>query len=91
MNRPALRGNILALASFVMLPALGIADEPPSSAEPASVPKTLQTVVVTGSHIRGIDLETQNPVVVIDRVEIERTGLTSLSDVVQASSRTARH
>lgn len=45
--------------------------------------KTLQTIEVTGSHIRGIDLETQHPVLVIDRTEIERTGLTSLSDVVQ--------
>jgi len=45
--------------------------------------KTLGAIVVTGTHIRSIDLETRHPILVIDRIEIERTGLTSLSDVVQ--------
>lgn len=49
-----------------------------------SVVKTLGTIIVTGTHIRGIDLETQHPVLVIDRAMIERTGFSSISDVVQA-------
>ena len=40
--------------------------------------------MVTGSHIRNIDLETRHPVLVLDRAAIERTGFTSISDVVQA-------
>jgi hypothetical protein len=36
--------------------------------------KSLQTVVVTGSLIRRVDLETSNPVVTIDRAQIEATG-----------------
>lgn len=36
-------------------------------------PKTLETIVVADTHIRGIDLETRHPVLTIDRIEIERT------------------
>jgi len=45
--------------------------------------QTLQTVVVTGSRIRRVDLETSNPVVVIDRAQIQRTGKVTLGDLVQ--------
>ncbi|HEX7915884.1 TonB-dependent receptor plug domain-containing protein [Rudaea sp.] len=43
----------------------------------------LEQIEVLGSHIRGVDLETQHLVLVLDRADIERTGLTSISDVVQ--------
>ncbi|HKT42491.1 MAG TPA: TonB-dependent receptor plug domain-containing protein, partial [Rhodanobacteraceae bacterium] len=46
-------------------------------------PQTLQTIVVTGTHIRGIELETQHPVFKLDRDQIARLGFTSISDVVQ--------
>ena len=45
--------------------------------------KSLQTVVVTGSLIRRVDLETSNPVVTIDRAQIEATGKMTLGDLVQ--------
>jgi len=45
--------------------------------------QTLQTVVVTGSLIRRVDLETSNPVVTIDRAQIEATGKMTLGDLVQ--------
>ena len=45
--------------------------------------QTLQTVVVTGSLIRRVDLETSNPVVTIDRAQIEATGKLTLGDLVQ--------
>ena len=50
-----------------------------------AVPETqaLSTIEVVGSHIRGVDLETQHPVLTLERVDIERTGLTSISDIVQ--------
>ena len=44
---------------------------------------TLQTVVVTGSLIRRVDLETSNPVVTIDRAQIQATGKMTLGDLVQ--------
>ncbi|MDE3071934.1 MAG: TonB-dependent receptor [Pseudomonadota bacterium] len=45
--------------------------------------KTLQTVVVTGSHIRRVDLETSNPVVTIDAAAIKATGKLTLGDILQ--------
>ncbi|GAB2557941.1 TonB-dependent receptor plug domain-containing protein [Rhodanobacter koreensis] len=45
--------------------------------------KSLQTVVVTGSLVRRVDLETSNPVVTIDRAQIEATGKMTLGDLVQ--------
>jgi outer membrane receptor protein involved in Fe transport len=46
-------------------------------------PQTLQTIVVTGSHIRRVDLETSNPVVAITSQQIQQTGKLTLGDVVQ--------
>jgi outer membrane receptor protein involved in Fe transport len=45
--------------------------------------QTLQTVVVTGSHIRRVDLETSNPVVTIDAAAIKATGKLTLGDILQ--------
>ncbi len=45
--------------------------------------QTLQTVVVTGSNIRRVDLETSNPVVTIDAAQIKATGKLTLGDLVQ--------
>jgi outer membrane receptor protein involved in Fe transport len=45
--------------------------------------QTLQTVVVTGSNIRRVDLETSNPVVVMDAQEIKATGALTVGDLVQ--------
>lgn len=39
-------------------------------------------VTVTGSRIRGIDVETAQPVFTMDRAAIRATGLTSLGDIV---------
>lgn len=45
--------------------------------------QTLQTVVVTGSNIRRVDLETSNPVLTIDRAQIQASGKQTLGDLVQ--------
>ena len=57
----------------------------PDAANPPSQKKaqTLQTVVVTGSHIRRVDLETSNPVVTIDAAAIKASGKLTLGDIVQ--------
>jgi outer membrane receptor protein involved in Fe transport len=46
-------------------------------------PKTLKAVVVTGSLIRRVDLETASPVVKIDRQDITNSGKPTLGDVLQ--------
>ena len=48
--------------------------------------QVLGTIEVVGSHIRAIDLQTQHPMLILDRAQIERSGLTSISDVVQGLS-----
>ena len=46
-------------------------------------PQTLQTIVVTGSHIRRVDLETSNPVVAVSSQQIQASGKLTLGDVLQ--------
>ena len=46
-------------------------------------PKTLQTVIVTGSLIRRVDAETASPVTTIDRQNITNSGKPTLGDIVQ--------
>lgn len=46
-------------------------------------PQTLQTIVVTGSHIRRVDLETSNPVTTVSAVQIKNSGALTLGDLVQ--------
>ena len=48
--------------------------------------QNLQTITVTGSAIPRIDLETPSPVTTITAAQIQRSGLTTLSDVVRAIS-----
>ncbi|WP_426701019.1 TonB-dependent receptor domain-containing protein [Rhodanobacter sp. Col0626] len=45
--------------------------------------KTLQSVVVTGSLIRRVDVETASPVVTLDRATISNSGKPVLGDVLQ--------
>ncbi|HET7162357.1 MAG TPA: TonB-dependent receptor [Rhodanobacteraceae bacterium] len=46
-------------------------------------PQTLQTIVVTGSHIRRVDLETANPVTTVSSAQIQNSGALTLGDLVQ--------
>lgn len=46
-------------------------------------PQTLQTIVVTGSRVRRVDLETANPVTTVSAAEIQNSGKVTLGDLVQ--------
>jgi iron complex outermembrane recepter protein len=48
----------------------------------ATKAKSLDTVTVTGSHIRSVDVETAQPVYTMTREQIQQTGLTNLNDVL---------
>ena len=48
-----------------------------------SKPQTLQTITVTGTHIREAQLATAQPVIAITRADIERQGFTNVADVLQ--------
>ncbi|HET6431893.1 TonB-dependent receptor plug domain-containing protein [Dyella sp.] len=73
-------GAVLA-AGFAM-PAFAQDAAQPQSADQKDA-TTLQTITVTGSHIRRVDLETSNPVVTIDAAQIKATGKLTLGDIVQ--------
>jgi len=71
-------------AGIVLAPGFAFAQTPSASDEPAQ----LERVEVTGSRIRKVDLETAQPVLVIDRAEIERQGFQSVADILQNVSAT---
>lgn len=90
MNRKQLSCAIrlmLATAGAAAITGIGIAQEaPPAQAatnQPPARSRTLQTVVVTGSHIRRADLETSNPLTVVTAAEIAATGSLRLGSVLQ--------
>jgi outer membrane receptor protein involved in Fe transport len=45
--------------------------------------QALETIVVTGSNIRRVDIETANPVVTIDRAQIQASGKVNIGDLIQ--------
>ncbi|MGH8235362.1 MAG: TonB-dependent receptor plug domain-containing protein [Rhodanobacteraceae bacterium] len=79
--RLAFSAGIVASAS-VAGAALAQSSNAPAAVD-AQTPKTLQTIVVTGSHIRRVDIETANPVVVVTAQAIQQTGRLTLGQVVQ--------
>ncbi|MDY1547214.1 TonB-dependent receptor domain-containing protein [Luteibacter sahnii] len=68
--------RVLALASCLASAVAGAQDASPA---PTLAPVN---VTVTGSRIRGIDVETAQPVFTMNRQAIQATGLTDLGDVV---------
>ena len=80
--RQGLRSYGVAGASI----ALG-AIAAPAIAQDANGPdqkgQALDTIVVTGSNIRRVDIETSNPVVTIDRAAIQQSGKLTLGDLLQ--------
>ncbi len=82
----------LALTPLAAAFAQDAPQPPPASTsqnapEPSSKnTQQLQTVIVTGTAIPRIDAETPSPVTVITAAQIQRSGLTTISDVVRAVS-----
>ncbi|WP_428004134.1 TonB-dependent receptor plug domain-containing protein [Arenimonas caeni] len=71
----AVRGALL----FAMLPAVAVAQD-----EAAEEIKTLDRVEVTGTRLKTSEAEGLVPVQRITRADIERTGLTSVADIIQS-------
>ncbi|MDR7191857.1 TonB-dependent receptor plug domain-containing protein [Luteimonas terrae] len=67
------------LSLLLVLPAAASAQTP----GPQPEARTLDTVQVTGSRIRKAELETAVPVQVLTREDIDRSGFTSVADIVQ--------
>jgi len=76
-------GNRNSLIACAIAQALAM----PAYAQDASAgdadTKVMEQVVVVGSRIRRIDIETSQPVFVLERAQLERTGLVSVGDILQ--------
>ena len=83
LKRTKLRDAILiAIAVGASMHGTVFAQTQPTAAEQKDA-KTLDNVVVTGSRIRQIDVETAQPVHVITRQDIENQGFQSVGDIIQ--------
>lgn len=79
---PSRLARAVQLSLLLALPAAATAqDARLASATPDT--RTLDAVQVTGTRIRRAELEGQVPVHTVSRADIERSGLTSIGDVVQ--------
>jgi iron complex outermembrane receptor protein len=84
----ALRRHRLTTAVHVslllLLPGLAAAQDAASTADTATTPTSkLDTISVTGTRIKKAEVESQVPVQVLSREDIDRSGLTSLGDLIQ--------
>lgn len=79
----------LALAGLLLAPVASTAfaqsAQTSDTADQQSA-KQLQTITVTGSAVPRIDVETPSPVTVLTAQQIQRSGLTTLADVVRSIS-----
>ncbi|MFA6232296.1 MAG: TonB-dependent receptor [Rhodanobacter sp.] len=74
---------VTAIAAALILQTWSVAAQDadsPKSTSPSV--KMLQTVIVTGSRIRSVDVETSQPVFTMDRAAIKATGLTNVNDIL---------
>jgi iron complex outermembrane receptor protein len=80
LRTPALRVGLLpAGIAIALTPAFASAQE--QSADQNTT--TLDRIEITGSRIRGADVETQQPIITLDRQALEKQGYTSVADVLQ--------
>lgn len=73
----------LARSPLAMAVTLSLMLAAPAAALAQDAAQQLDAVEVTGSRIKKAEVEGQVPVRVLDRAEIERTGQTSIGDVLQ--------
>ena len=89
LDRSELSKAVQTALSLGAVAAVGIAgtavaqNAPATSQSSQNQPQTLQTIVVTGSHIRRVDLETANPVVTVTSQQIQQSGAVTVGDLIQ--------
>ncbi|MDX7876650.1 hypothetical protein SJS81_10760 [Aeromonas veronii] len=74
------KSRISAAIAFALA---SLAAAPSVSAEEGQNVEKLQKIKVTGSRISRVDVETAQPVQVMSKADIERSGLTSVGDILQ--------
>lgn len=72
------------LASSVLVSPAAVAQDAPAPAPAAGSEATeLETLEVTGSRIRRVDMETASPIFTIDRSMIQASGVATVGELVQ--------
>ncbi|WP_413626424.1 TonB-dependent receptor plug domain-containing protein [Luteibacter sp. Lutesp34] len=69
---------VVALSACLLSVAAQAQDAPPDTAKS----QNLETITVTGSRIRSVDVETAQPIYTMDQKAIQATGLTNVNDVL---------
>ena len=69
----------LAIGTLGLIASPAFAQDSPQG----NPPEQLETISVTGTQIRRVDIETSNPVITIDRAMIQKSGKLTLGDLVQ--------
>lgn len=84
-NRLALALSTALLVACSLAAPAAYAQNQSADASQTTEPSTteLQAIEVTGSRIKGADMASQVPVITLSSKDIERTGLTSVGDVLQ--------
>ncbi|MGL4984268.1 MAG: TonB-dependent receptor domain-containing protein, partial [Plesiomonas sp.] len=72
-----------ALASAAAIPSVYAEEAQSVAAEEAQGVEKLQKIKVTGSRISRVEVETAQPIQVMSKADIERSGLTSVGDILQ--------
>lgn len=73
----------LGCASFTLL-----AQQTGANASAEDTEETIERINITGSNIKGVDLEGAQPLVIIDAESIKRSGATSISELMQTIGQT---
>ena len=74
---------VRSIRSALLLGLVGVVAPPAFAQDSTDRAEELDAVVVTGSRIPRTDKETAQPVTLLTRADIEKTGLTSVGDIVQ--------
>ena len=82
----------LAIAISLLLSAPVVAQDTTTPAAPQDAPATqrndLDTIVITGSNLRGIDLQEAQPVIVLDSADLKQIGASTIGDALKQVSET---
>ena len=68
---------------LLSLSGLALAQSDTAPSDTTQKAKTLDTITVTGSRIKQADAVTSNPVLVLDRAKLDKTGVQSVGEVLQ--------
>jgi outer membrane receptor protein involved in Fe transport len=83
MNRNSEIASAVGRALAMSAAATAAVHSAPAAAQDQTADESTQTVTVTGSRIRRVDLETAAPVFVLDASQIQNSGVSTVGDLIQ--------